>query len=167
MKIYVASSFGNEHQPRVVELLREKGHEVYDFKQPDGPGSDGFHWKTVGKEIGNEDWRNWTAEQYIRAIYHPIAVAGYRKDFEALSGSDLCVFVAPAGVSASLEFGWACGANKGTILYLPEPLREADLMFKMADYIVTSEVGLLSAIDYCIEVIAGIEDARKKAKRTK
>jgi len=149
MKIYVASSWRNQYQSRVVELLRENGHEVYDFKQPDGPGS---NWETVGKEIGNEDWKNWTVEQYIRAIYHPVAVAGYRKDFEALSKTDACVFVAPAGVSAALEFGWACGAKRNSILYLPEPLREPDLMFKMANFIVLSEASLLNAITTISEV---------------
>ena len=32
MKVYVASSWRNEVYPEVVKLLREAGHEVYDFR---------------------------------------------------------------------------------------------------------------------------------------
>lgn len=35
-KIYVASSWRNQHQPQVVSFLREQGHEVYDFRHPAG-----------------------------------------------------------------------------------------------------------------------------------
>ena len=31
-KVYVASSWSNEYQPRIVDFLRERGHEVYDFR---------------------------------------------------------------------------------------------------------------------------------------
>jgi len=34
MKFYVASNWRNQYQPRVVELLRLMGHEVYDFRNP-------------------------------------------------------------------------------------------------------------------------------------
>lgn len=33
MKVYVASSWRNEHQQGVVKLLRDAGHEVYDFHE--------------------------------------------------------------------------------------------------------------------------------------
>ena len=53
MKIYVASSWRNEHQQRVVKLLEEKGHEVYDFKHPNGDNN-GFSWGEV--DIYCKDW---------------------------------------------------------------------------------------------------------------
>jgi hypothetical protein len=34
VKIYVASSWRNAEQPEIVGLLRDLGHEVYDFKNP-------------------------------------------------------------------------------------------------------------------------------------
>ena len=49
----------------------------------------------------------------------------------------MCVYVMPCGVSASLEAGWACGAGKPLIVYVPG-LREPDLMVKMADKITDS-----------------------------
>ena len=33
-KVYVASSWSNEYQPRIVAFLREREHEVYDFRNP-------------------------------------------------------------------------------------------------------------------------------------
>nr|DAI36486.1 MAG TPA: Nucleoside deoxyribosyltransferase [Caudoviricetes sp.] len=44
-KIYVASSWRNQHQPQVVSFLREQGHEVYDFRHP--AGKTGFQWSQI------------------------------------------------------------------------------------------------------------------------
>ena len=44
--IYVATSWRNWRQPKVVELLKREGHEVYDFHHPK-PGNDGFHWSDI------------------------------------------------------------------------------------------------------------------------
>ena len=35
-KIYVASSWRNQYFPDVVKILREYGHEVYDFRNHKG-----------------------------------------------------------------------------------------------------------------------------------
>jgi len=43
MKIYVASSWRNEKQSLAVTYLRGSGHEVYDFKNPDGRDI----WETI------------------------------------------------------------------------------------------------------------------------
>ena len=45
MKIYVASSWRNEHQQKLVDQLTQLGHEVYDFKHPHG--GDGFKWSNM------------------------------------------------------------------------------------------------------------------------
>ena len=50
MKIYVASSWGNMFQPKVVVALREDGHDVYDFK--DSPS---FQWSEIDLK-----WRGWS-----------------------------------------------------------------------------------------------------------
>jgi hypothetical protein len=45
MKIYVASSWRNEaRQQETVRVLREKGHTVYDFRNP-SEGDNGFGWR--------------------------------------------------------------------------------------------------------------------------
>ena len=67
-KIYVASSWRNQHQPQVVSFLREQGHEVYDFSHP--AGKTGFQWSQIDK-----NWENWSTDQYRVALDHPIAQA--------------------------------------------------------------------------------------------
>ena len=64
-KIYVASSWRNQHQPQVVSFLREQGHEVYDFRHP--AGKTGFQWSQI-----DEDWENWSTDQYRAALEHPL-----------------------------------------------------------------------------------------------
>jgi len=127
MKVYVASSWRNNHQPIVVEILREDGHEVYDFKD-----SEGFSWREV-----DENWQNWTPEEYIVGLKHEYAERGYIRDMSNLQACEVCVYVMPCGVSASLEAGWARGAGKLLIVYVPD-LREPDLMVKMAHVVTDS-----------------------------
>ena len=126
MKIYVASSWRNTFQPSVVAALREDGHEVYDFMD-----SEGFHWSDV-----DPGWKDWTSDipKYLAGLRHPRAVRGFDRDMGALRACDACVYVMPCGVSASLEAGWARGAGKLLIVYVPG-LREPDLMVNMAGFV--------------------------------
>lgn len=124
MRIYVASSWRNERQPKVVEILRMQGHEVYDFRNP-APGNHGFQWSEI-----DPDWQKWTPQQYVDALEHPIARAGYKLDMDALEACDACVLVMPCGRSAHLEAGFAIGAGKPTAILVTEG--EPELMYKMA-----------------------------------
>ena len=126
MKIYVASSWRNDFQPGVVAALRADGHEVYDFKD-----SEGFHWTEV-----DGGWKDWPSDipKYLAGLNHPCALRGFNRDMSHLRDCDACVYVMPCGVSASLEAGWACGAGKPTVVYVPG-LREPDLMVKMANLV--------------------------------
>ena len=126
-RIYVASSWRNEHQPKVVAELREDGHEVYDFRNPRKEDS-GFAWSDI-----DPLWQNWTPEVYRDRLNHPIAHAGYLSDFDAMRWADVFVGVMPFGRSASLEMGWAAGHGKSTILLLEDG--EPELMVKMLDCI--------------------------------
>ena len=128
-KVYVASSWRNNIQPDVVKRLRELGHEVYDFKNP-RPGDDGFHWSEV-----DPNWENWTNEEYVNALKHPIAEAGFKSDFDAMKWADTFVLVLPCGRSAHLELGWAAGQGKETFVLLQE--MEPELMVKMCNHVCT------------------------------
>ena len=123
-KIYVASSWRNKYQPDVVSILRKHGHEVYDFKD-----SEGFHWSEVDLK-----WQTWTPKEYLTGLNHVCSQRGFDRDMEALKNCEVCVYVMPCGVSASLEMGWACGMGKRCFVYVPE-LREPDLMVKMAELV--------------------------------
>lgn len=134
--VYVASSWRNPIQPAIVQILRAAGIDHYDFRNP-GPGTTGFAWSEI-----DPDWQNWTADQYVKALDNPIAVDGFRRDFEAMQRADTFVLVLPCGRSAHLELGWAVGAGKRTAI-LTQDGEEPELMAKMVDYIATSTFDLL------------------------
>ena len=139
MNIYVASSWRNTFQPDVVRVLRDDGHRVYDFKEDGdgwgegnhGPG--GFSWSEV-----DPAWQSWPDDipRYLDGLKHPRAVEGFYRDMDALQAADACVMVMPCGPSASMEMGWAVGANRHVYVYIPG-MREPDLMVKMADHVTT------------------------------
>ena len=122
MNIYVASSWRNDFQPEVVKVLRKDGHRVYDFKEDGdgwgqgihGPG--GFHWSEI-----DPDWQKWPSDiqKYIDGLKNPRATEGFHRDMDALEQADACVMVMPCGSSASMEMGWAVGANCHVYVYIP------------------------------------------------
>src|SRR3990172_8836359 len=136
-KIYIASSWRNEFYADLLPKIRADGHEVYDFRDPDAA----FKWSAI-----DENWKNWSVEQYKAALRHPEAVRGFIRDSGALEWCDTCVLLLPAGASAHTEFGWACGQKKRTAIFMPDGLTgrtEADLMYKYADLITDSSWELI------------------------
>jgi len=127
--IYVASSWRNQYYPEVVKRLREEGHQVYDFRNPPHGGT-GFHWTDV-----DENAPNWTFEQYVEGLHHPLAERQFEADLMALQQADTCVLVLPCGRSAHTEAGWMAGAKKRVIVYIPEMV-ELELMYKLFDDVV-------------------------------
>jgi len=138
-RIYVASSWKNMIQPRVVDALRAAGHEVYDFKNP--PGGTGFSWK----EVGGPDGHKPTVPEYRAMLAHPRACQGYLSDFRAMEWADTCVLVLPCGRSAHLEGGWFAGARKRLII-LTQDHEEPELMALMGQHICGSIDEVLAAI---------------------
>lgn len=124
-KIYVASSWRNEYQPDVVRFLQEHGHQVYDFRHP--AGRTGFQWSDI-----DEDWEQWGADQYKKALNHPIAEAGFKSDFDAMQWADVCVLMLPCGRSAHAEAGWMKGAGKKVFVFQIWQ-EEPELMYKLFD----------------------------------
>lgn len=132
LRIYVASSWRNARHPSVVETLRAAGHEVYDFRNP--PNRSGFAWRQVSEKAPGD----WTPADWVTALEHPVAIAGFDADMGALRWCDVCVLVLPCGRSAHLELGWATGAGKRTFVLAAEELDEPELMVKMCDGICLS-----------------------------
>lgn len=148
MKIYVASSWRNPYQPGMVDVLRDVGHEVYDFRHPPGGDHLGFSWSDV-----DPAWVSWTALEYMLALDHPIAAAGYESDFAAMQWADAGVLVLPCGRSAHLEAGWFVGAGKPLYIVLDEAEFRPDaghhvteLMYRMATGICRNASDLLTYI---------------------
>lgn len=140
MRVYVASSWKNGHQPFVVRALRAMGHDVYDFRHP-VPGDDGFHWTQV-----TDQPKPWSGAVLRQVLDHPIARDGYAKDMGALATCDACVLVLPCGRSAHLELGWAAGALKPTAVLMLEP-DEPELMYLMTGRVCSSIDEVVAFLD--------------------
>lgn len=127
MKIYLASSWRNKYQADVLSSLRSALFEVYDFKNP-APGNTGFGWKQCDPNLD----MNLTVENLRRVLSHPVAVAGFKCDLDAMKWADACVLLLPSGMSAHLEAGWFSGKGKPVAVLAPE-IREPELMYKLFD----------------------------------
>lgn len=134
MKLYVASSWRNDRQPRIVRYLRAYGHEVYDFRNPPG-GDTGFHWSDI-----SENWECWKQKEFTEALNHPMAERGFKLDWEGMQWAEACVLVMPCGRSPHLEAGYFVGAGKPLLILLSDG--EPELMYKMATG-VYADLGLL------------------------
>ena len=126
MKIYVASSWKNDDQQKVVQYLRLKEHEVYDFKNPD-KNDHGFSWSQIDK-----NWKEWSVDQYINKLNYYIPSSGFEKNFNAMKWADVCILVLPCGRSAHTEAGWMAGKGKKVFVYIPE-YDTPELMYKIYD----------------------------------
>lgn len=133
-RIYVSSSWRNEHQPRIVLMLREMGHEVYDFRNP-APGQKGFAWRDCGGIAAKDGPGSGakTIPSYIEAVFSDRAKEVFKLDKDALDWSDTCVMVLPCGRSAHLEAGYACGQGKHVIWWFNEDRFEPELMYLLGD----------------------------------
>ncbi len=141
MKIYVASSWRNGFQEQVIIELLKAGYEVYDFKNP-GPDNTAFQWSEI-----DPYWKEWSTSQFVEALNHPIAKKSFQSDMNALKECDLCVLVLPCGRSAHLEAGYAAGAGKGVIIYIPIR-EEPELMYKMTAGVHLSLPSLLKSVSF-------------------
>lgn len=129
-RVYVAASWRTPSQPQVVGALRDGGLTVYDFRNP--PNKSGFGWRQI-----DPNWQKWTPEEYVAALDHPLAVAGFRSDIDALREAYVCVLVQPSGRSAALEFGYAAALGKRCAVLL-HPGEEPELMLKVGEYFTDS-----------------------------
>lgn len=133
--VYVASSWRNPYQQSVCATLKAAGIEHYDFRNPEG--QTGFAWSEI-----DPNWQSWTADQYIEALFHPLAIAGFKSDMDALKRATHVLLVLPCGRSAHLELGWAAGAGKQTAIWTHDG-EEPELMARMVDLVTSDLMGVL------------------------
>ncbi len=138
-RIYVASSWKNEHLTEVVERLREAGYDVYDFRNPPS-GDPGFNWGKV-----DPDYMKWSTSRFRYMLNHPLAERQFNNDKEAMEACNTCVIVLPCGRSAHTEAGWFAGQGKKVLAYIPER-QEPELMYKLFDKVCCSMEELLEAL---------------------
>lgn len=149
--IYVASSWRNTFQPAVVDLLREAGHDVYDFRNP--PLRTGFSWREV-----DPDWERWNVPRYREGLATPAAQAGFASDLAGMERSRVCVLVLPCGRSAHLEAGWFTGRRRPLVVYIPPCIAiEPELMYLLAN---TDPRQVIAATPHeVLELVRRAEDA--------
>ncbi len=137
--IYVASSWRNSYQQRIVTRLRAEGHSVYDFRNPT-KGNSGFHWSEI-----NPLWKHWSPRQFATALATPIARDGFAMDMDALIQADVVVLLLPSGRSAHVEAAYHRGLGRPVIVHMPEPC-EPELMYKMFQVMTSDEQELVEAL---------------------
>lgn len=136
MKIYLASSWRNGYYVKALEILRARGFEVHDFRDP----SRHFLWSDI-----SPDWEKWSTKEYIEALRNPIADVGYFRDKDGLDTSTICILLLPCGRSAHIEAGYMKGQGKRVYALIPEKI-EPELMYRVFD-------GIYWNIHYLCEAI--------------
>ncbi len=140
-KIYVASSWRNEHQEPLVKELQSLGFDVYDFNHPNG--EDGFSWSKI-----EEKWQDWSMAEYREALKSDQAQFGFNRDFDAMKAANACVLCLPCGRSAHLEAGWMKGAGKKVFAFIPHNVHiEPELMYELLDGIALNVTELLQMLE--------------------
>lgn len=133
MKIYIASSWKNQHGVEMLTaLLREKGHEVISWVE----NNYGETHNHVTKEFSFEDW-----------MYTPDAQQSFDFDTKGATESDLVIYYAPSGKDACAELGaaWASGTP---IIGLYAKGEDLGLMRKMVQKWFDRYTDLLAMVDY-------------------
>lgn len=124
MKLYVASSWKNEHMCRVLaDVLREYGHEVDCFCDP-RCGRFVFHWSSFVSDPA--DLQKYNAKSFMGDERVQRAFA---EDKKWLDWCDGVLLVLPAGRSAHLEAGYAVGRGKPVWAWGKMPDGEFDVMY--------------------------------------
>lgn len=132
--IYLATSWKNEHFYRVLHLLRDQGHEVYDFREK------GFVFSNIAPNV--ENLVHWEQQKVLN---HPVAEEAYQKDKAALDWADILVMLYPCGNDGHLELGYAAGQGKFTVVYVNSGY-VLGLMDKVCDKFVFTDQELLQAV---------------------
>jgi hypothetical protein len=97
MKIYIASSWKNQHAVEMLTgLLRSKGHEVHSWVE----NNYGENHNHVTKKFSFEEW-----------IDSPESNQSFLFDTEGATTSDLVIYIGPAGMDAAAEVGAAWGSG--------------------------------------------------------
>jgi hypothetical protein len=129
-RVYIASSWKNvSHVRELARVLREEGHEVFDFtdaeNRPDGLGNFVFNAsKWAGKPLDEIDWKEF--------LGYDATVRAFHSDLAGLDWADTVVLLLPSGRSSHLEAGYAVGQGKTLCIHGDLPLGEFDAMYGFA-----------------------------------
>ncbi|MDO8516423.1 MAG: hypothetical protein Q7S28_04175 [bacterium] len=122
MKVYLIGSLRNPEVPKLANMIRELGFDVFDDWYAAGPEADD-KWRDYEKERGHS---------YIEALDGYAANHVYHFDLKHLDECDIAILLLPAGKSGHLELGYCIGRGKRGYILLDTPERW-DVMYLFAD----------------------------------
>ena len=120
--IYLIGSLRNPELPKLGNILRAQGHEVFDDWFGAGPEADDY-WQKHEKQRGSS---------YYDALHGHAAENVFKFDKRHIDRCDTVVLVMPAGKSGHLELGYAIGAGKRGFVYFHEEPDRWDVMYHFA-----------------------------------
>lgn len=132
MKIYIASSWKNQHGVEMLtKLLRDRNHQVVSWVE----NNYGENHNHVTKKFSFEEWVN-SSE----------ADQSFKFDTDGATKSDLVIYYAPSGKDACAEIGaaWGCGVP---IIGLYAKGEDLGLMRKMAKVWVSRFEDILDQVE--------------------
>lgn len=121
MKVYIASSWKNQHAVELItEQLRSRGHEVLSFVE-NNHGEQAGHLATEnGKPLAFDEW-----------CMSELGQKSFEYDTGGAMNSDLVIYVGPSGCDAWAEVG-AAYASYVPIIGLVSKGEQVGLMRRMA-----------------------------------
>lgn len=125
MKVYICSSWRNEHYQNVMAAVQLIGFPVWNWREPP-TGGNGFKWQDAG-ETTYQHGDKIAAKRWNELLCHPTAIAGFASDLCGMDWCDVGVLLHPCGRSAHLEAGWIAGRGKKVHVLAMEPT-DPDLM---------------------------------------
>lgn len=119
MKIYIASSWKNQHAVEMLtDHIRAKGHQVHSFVE----------------EVVEKEGRSDLVFDFDQWINSEDGQRKFEYDTEGATKSDLVIYISPSGTDAWAEIGaaWASGVP---IIGLHAKGEPSGLMRKMVDWV--------------------------------
>jgi hypothetical protein len=121
MKIYIASSWKNQHAVELLtEKLRDDGHKVLSFVENNHGEQSGHTAMKDGVPIDFEDW-----------IWSDRGKDSFDYDTSGAIGSDIVIYIGPSGIDAWAEIGAAWASGQPIILGLWAKGEQVGLMRRM------------------------------------
>lgn len=154
-RIYISSSWKNGTQPVLVQELRKLGHQVYDFRHPNGR-NDRNVWEGVTRNKGLQTAYHdgmLVPEDFDKMLVDKKAIERFQEHFRAMNDADTCVLVLPCGRSAHAEAGYMAGAGKRVFIFDTSQYVKPELMYLMFDGYFHAKDDLFQALE---EPIPGI-----------
>ena len=106
-RIYISSSWKNKAQPSLVDLLRQHGHQVYDFRHPSGR-DDRNVWEDVTASLrmsASYHQEILLPEDFDRLLREEKVYDRFNDHFNAMNDADTCILLLPCGRSSHVEAG--------------------------------------------------------------